>query len=190
MVFQLIGGSNFQRIEFPTHSLHEGFIRNSYTNLSVGGLSVHPKRGKFLLDYVDTDIIDKTLILFVNANGYGLTDYGQFITDYISAIRQLIARGYHESSIIILTPLIRGNNVQHHADQLTQINRFKKVLHQLHVTYYDTYSALPIWIRDPSRIFGRRSIRQKNYLHYSADCRNFIHDLVGEALLNAFQLDF
>ena len=190
MVFQLLGGSNFIRIEYPNHSLHEGFIRNTFTNLSVSGLSVHPRRGRFLLNYIDTDTIDKVIILFVNANGYALTDYEQFVTDYISAIRQMIAKGYSASQIILLTPLIRGDNHSHHFNQLMQINRLKRALDQLHITHYDTYQHLPISLRDTSQLFGRRSIRQRSFIHYSSQCRELIHDLVGHSMMSAYQAEF
>ena len=190
MVFQLLGGSNFIRIEYPTHTLHEGFIRNTYSNLSVSGLSVHPRRGRFILDYIDADTIDKVIILFVNSNGYALTDYSTFVTDYISAIRQILAKGYSASQIILLTPLIRGDNIRHHFDQLMQINRLKLALDQLHITHYDTYHHLPVSLRDTSKLFGRRSIRQRSFIHYSSGCRNSIHDLVGFSMMCAYQLDF
>ena len=145
MIVQLTADDNTIAIEHRPFR-HHGFNFNVFHNRSSFGTTVKNDKPTYFLQHIDYEDKDQTLlILFVNSLEYPNDQFSNFIDDYLRALRRLTNELlYPKRNICIFTPMIKGNDETMHLDQIYQIHRFKNELSRMKLQYFDTYSNLPL----------------------------------------------
>ena len=179
--FIIVGGSNSINIQ-DRRNKHPSFKNYQIENISFSGATVSQKHPKSMMPHIRTPDQEKILVLFLNSNGF--QDARRFIQGYMTFLTQLLTFGWKNDQLILLLPLVRGNNYRRIYQQLDQFDRLQRFSKKKGIHVVSTWDEIPRNWRWIDNLFGQKSIQKGEFTHYSAKIRGIIHKVIGKEMRN------
>ena len=151
-------------------------------DLAIRGLSVIPNNTSSYLNIAPRHSAETRIILVIGSNGHKTDDYSLFEENYVKSLCNLFRKGYLNSQVLAVLPMIRGGDPSLYQPQLERMRELKTGLKFLGVASVCWDELLPVDFDRETGIFGKRDLRERRFVHYSEKAKKalsrFIESLV------------
>ena len=185
-IVNFIASSNGTKIQ-NCKNRHFGFKKVIFKNLSIGGLSMSPNSEKHLQTIYDIKelLIQSWVIIWIGMNSYKNNEHSIFVRDLLRLIQQLLNSGINHKKLFIITPLVRGIDLEIHEHQVSSFDYLVQKLRQRGIESMNPYHLFPKSMKDnPKSIFSPKDLKKGDFIHYNGKVRQTLHNFIGNLIKN------